>query len=165
MAARIAHFGTDDLHRTLILKNAGYAVDICPTVTTLRSSLQNEDASAPLVAAVVFSDGHNGTSTDAIAVVRSHVYTPTLILFSGMNESVHESEFDLVIPPFTPPYEWIEQVQALITRSLALIAGSKSIHDRAELLRRESTALRQASALGRKRFAQQRAREDEPRKE
>lgn len=51
-AAKVLHFGTDDCHRLLVLRNVGYSLDLCPTVEEFHSVLQKRtDADAVLVTA------------------------------------------------------------------------------------------------------------------
>jgi hypothetical protein len=149
MAARILHFGTDDCSRIVVLRRAGYAIDPCPSLVTLDTALQDRpEPDAVVIPGVVPTPARH----HAITLVHSRSSAP-LVLFESGNYSPDESEFDLVIPTFTPPEEWLETISQIIEASRALHAQSISIRGRSAELSRETKAFRQRSALERWRSA------------
>jgi len=109
MAPRVVHFGCDDCRRLLVLHMAGYAVDDCPSILNLRSALLDSRQAD----AVVFSEQDEKERREAITLARSQSSAP-LILFETSNGPGDEAEFDLVIPPLTPPHEWLAKLAAAI---------------------------------------------------
>jgi hypothetical protein len=156
MAAMVVHFGTDSCSRVLVLEHAGYDVDHCPSLVTLRSTLKV----GPQPDAVVMTEDPRASRREAISLVRSHSVAP-LVLFQTVGPTVDESEFDLVIPVLTPPREWLEKIAATIERSHALVAESMIARVQSAELRLESSAARQQSVLERERSVRQRSGFDE----
>jgi len=109
MAARVVHFGCDVCRRLLVLHMAGYAVDDCPSILNLRSALLDSRQTD----AVVFSTQDEAERKEAITLARSESSAP-LILFETSNGPSDEANFDLVIPPLTPPQEWLAKLAATI---------------------------------------------------
>jgi hypothetical protein len=108
MAARVVHFGCDPCRRLLVLHMAGYAIDDCPSVLNLGFALQDNQA-----AAVVFTGQNENERKEAVTLARSQSSAP-LILFEASNSPTDEADFDLVIPPLTPPQEWLDKIAATI---------------------------------------------------
>jgi hypothetical protein len=143
MAARILHFGTDECNRIILLRNAGYAIDTCPSLVTLDSALQDRlEPDAVVIPGVVPTPARH----DAVTLVHSRSSAP-LVLFESGKCCPDEFEFDLVIPTFTPPEEWLQTISQIVEASRALHAQSISIRERSAKLTRESTAFRQLSAF------------------
>jgi len=109
MAARVVHFGCDVCRRLLVLHMAGYAVDDCPSILTLRSALQDTSQTA----AVLFAGQDETERREAVMLARSQSSAP-LVLFEMSNAPSDEADFDLVIPPLTPPHEWLAKLAATI---------------------------------------------------
>jgi len=153
MAARVIHFGPDDCHRLMVLRTAGYAVDNCNSLIQLRSSLLTGGGAD----AVLVSDGEGVAPETAIAVAKSHSSAP-VVLFRSTNLSYQDSGFDLVVHSLTPPEVWLNEVDALIARSLALRAQSEALVTESRQLRRESVVSVVRSRAERERSKRERAR-------
>ncbi len=134
MAARVIHFGPDDCHRLIVLESAGYAVDACDSLGQLRASL----TAGGEAAAVVMSDAEGVAPEEVVSVARTHSLAP-VVLFRGTNRVYEDSRFDLVVHTLTPPEVWLNEVDALISKSRVLQA-------RSEVLARESAHLKQEAA-------------------
>jgi hypothetical protein len=153
MAARVIHFGPDDCHRVMVLRSAGYAVDNCNSLIQLRSSLLT--GCAPN--AVLVSDGEGVAPEMAIAVAKSHSAAP-VVLFRSTSLSYQDSGFDLVVHSLTPPEVWLNQVDAVIARSLVLCAESQGLVEKSRQLRRESAVSVVRSRAEREQSVQERVR-------
>ncbi len=113
MATRVLYFGNDSCHRLPVLAAAGFGVEHCPSLATLRDSL----SSAPQPRAVFFCDHASYLPHDAITLVRTHPAV-RVILFRETNQQWNEAEFDLVIPVLTPPPSWLTDVSRLLESPL-----------------------------------------------
>lgn len=109
MAARVVYFGCDECRRVPVLHMAGYAVDDCPSILKLRSVLQEPGQTS----AFLFTGRNEKECKEAVVLARTQSSAP-LILFDGPNHAGDESDFDLVIPPLTPPQEWLAKIAATI---------------------------------------------------
>lgn len=150
MGLGIVHFGMDDCNRLMVLQNAGYAVDSCSSLEHLRFIFNR----TPLPAAIVMAEHRADAHHDAIAFVRSHPPVP-LVLFQSAIWSDDESQFDLVIPPLTPPDEWLEKIAALIKRTQAMLATSQQVREQSAVIRKEAAASRLDSVLRHERYVRQ----------
>ncbi|HEX5235859.1 MAG TPA: hypothetical protein VFW25_11075 [Silvibacterium sp.] len=112
MVARIIHFGPDECRRLLVLRSSGFTIDECPSLSQLRSALENKIQPV----AVIISETRLCGPADAIALIRAHTRAP-LILFQNMAPSYSESDFNLVIPVLTHPTEWLHRLRAVIELS------------------------------------------------
>ncbi len=109
MAARVVYFGCDECRRVPVLHMAGYAVADCPSILKLRSVLQEPGQTS----AVLFTGRDEKERKEAVTLARAQSCAP-LILFETCNAPGDESDFDLVIPPLTPPQEWLAKIAATI---------------------------------------------------
>jgi hypothetical protein len=133
MAARVIHFGVDKCHRLNVLKRAGYAVDACSSLVQLRHALQSEiDADV-----VMMSDDDGSVPSEAIALTHAESLIP-VIFFPSTDRSEETAGFDLVVPTFTPPEDWLLDLAILIVRSRAIRARSQLMTGQHELPRHES---------------------------
>ncbi len=153
MAARVIHFGIDDCHRLMVLRNAGYAVDECVSLVQLRSALKAQ-ASAE---AVFVSEGESIPQQAVATLTRTHSSAP-LILFQGTNCVADEPAFDLVVPNFTPPDVWLNHIKSLIEQSKAIRDRAQFLVAQSEMLRRESSEVRIKSRNERERSRRARER-------
>jgi hypothetical protein len=156
MAGNIVHFGTDECRRSLILKSAGYSVDLCTSVVKLALIFKQGSGAD----AVIVNEIDEGKAKQVITAIRAHSSAP-LILFEGPDRHPIPSEFDLIIPPLSSPEQWLQRIAATIERSRALLTQSKLVREQSSLLLSDSAALRQKSASVRERARQERARIDE----
>jgi len=112
MLARLIHFGSDDCHRLMVLRSAGYAVEECESLLQLGKSLSAGDSAE----ALLFSDGEGISPEAALAVARAASSLPS-ILFRSSTRTFPDSEFDLIVPSLTPPEVWLNDVDTLIERT------------------------------------------------
>lgn len=140
MTARILHLGSDDCLRVPVLRCAGYAIDDCCSLRQLQTALQ-----IPVQAeVVVLTEIEDGVPNKALSMVRAHSTAP-VVLFPGRAALFDESDFDLIVPPLTPPETWLTEIAALIQES-------RAIHMRSQQLAQQSPMLREAPVAARKRF-------------
>lgn len=111
MIARVIHFGTDDCHRLMVLRSAGYVVENCRSLVQLLACLAD---GAP-ADALLMSDGEGVSPQEAAALARANSSLP-VVLFRNTNVTYEESGFDLVVQCLTPPKVWLNEVDALIER-------------------------------------------------
>jgi len=114
MAGTIIHYGADDCRRTQVLKSEGFSILRCDSIAQLHSFL-----TMPLGAdAVTMEENAGELPYQALSVVRSST-TARLILFKKNDKPdiPDEMNFDLVIPGFTPPQEWVHKISALLANS------------------------------------------------
>ena len=116
MIARVIHFGPDDCHRLMVLRSAGYDVEVCQSVTKLQTRLELEAAPD----AVILSDAYGTSPYEAMVVARTHSSNPVILLCST-NLAYQDSGFDLVVPCLTPPEVWLNDVDTLIERRRAAV--------------------------------------------
>jgi hypothetical protein len=133
MAARVIHFGHDHCHRSMVLRNAGFAVDECISLVQLRSALVEGSRTD----AVCLSDGEATHQEAAIALARAHSSAP-VVLFQGSEHPDSDPSPDLVVPNLTPPDVWVNEMKDLIARCEALQATSRSLVLESRQIRMES---------------------------
>jgi hypothetical protein len=153
MAARVLCFGVDDCNRSLVLRQVGYEVDRCPNLIEFRALIR-ERADAE---AVVFTQGPGSDRRQVVTLTREHLHA-RLVLFNNSYARADEADFDLIIPPLTPPGEWLRQIAALIERGRGLKATATAIREESVLLRKDSEIARLHSMIEREKSATVRAR-------
>jgi CRP/FNR family cyclic AMP-dependent transcriptional regulator len=132
MAARIVHFGTDNSSRLSALRNAGYSVDNCTSLTEFSLVLSSKGK----IDAIAFTESQQPGAQNVIALSRSRVDIP-LILFEDRSSHADLSEFDLSVPVLAPVEKWLREVNDLIE------------HSRAERAKSEKSPIRGLAAQGR----------------
>jgi hypothetical protein len=136
MAARVVHFGIDKCHRLNLLKRAGYAVDTCNSLVQLRHALQSEiDADV-----VMMSDDDGCVPSDAIALTHAESLIP-VIFFPSSDRSEETAWFDLVVPTFTPPEDWLLDLAIMVVRSRAIRIRSQLMIEQSGPARQEEAAV------------------------
>lgn len=156
MGTRILHFGQDGCNRLMVLRSAGYAVELCSSLSDLDSALHIDTDPA----AIVMSDMHGSTPREAVTFVHSQS-SAALILFRHPDYSTDECDFDLVIPNLTPVREWLSKMAATIEKSRALPASARDLRRRSELLIQETRTTGERTAKQLKRLADARSRAKE----
>jgi len=136
MAARVIHFGIDECHRLKVLRRAGYEIEACGNLLQLRAALDSQSDAV----AIMVNDSDGSVPLQAISVVRSRTSAP-IILFPDSVRTYKTEEIDLVVPSFTPPNEWLLDLANLIAHSRAIRARSQLLWEQSELLRQESAAV------------------------
>lgn len=110
MAANVLYFGPDECKRVRVLESAGYSVREYHKIEELKSAL--ESPSQP--AAVVVSDVERPYAHPLVEIIHSRVRSAPVIIFPSRNEPELEESADLVIPPLTPPEEWLREIAELL---------------------------------------------------
>ena len=136
MAARVIHFGVDQCYRLSVLRRAGYDVDNCGSLIQLCEALDSTGETD----AVMVNDSDGSVPSQAISLARSRTSAP-IILFPHSIRTYSTADFDLVVPCFTPPEEWLLDLANLIVDSRVVRAYSQLLTERAEVLRSESAAV------------------------
>lgn len=113
MAASVLYFGPDEYNRVQVLESAGYSVRACNKVEDLKLALKIP----PLPSAVLMKCA--GYCKPAIEIVHSAALAP-VIVFPNPDKFELEESVDLVVPPLTPPAEWLRELAEIIERSRAL---------------------------------------------
>jgi hypothetical protein len=108
-APSLVHFGVDTCFRLPVLRSAGFWIVECESMEDFSLAL----ASHP--DAVVLEEEPDRGAEQAIALARSGTEAP-LVLFAA-EPSLRIYEVDLMIPAFTTPERWLEQIQALLGRT------------------------------------------------
>jgi hypothetical protein len=157
MAARVIHFGTDYCHRSMVLRNAGFAVDECISLVQLRSALIAESRAD----VVCLSDGEPTHQEAAVALARSHCSAP-LVFFQGAEHSADQPAVDLVVPNLTPPDVWLNEVKELIAQSVALQQQTRSLLRKSGQIRMSARDAVRKSREERDRSHRERERASEP---
>lgn len=133
--AKVVHYGFDSCHRIPLLSSAGFEVAGCDSASGIRRLLM----AAPYDA-VLFAEF---PSAPLLRITRSFSTAP-LIWFPADPLAIADDRFDLVIPPLTPPREWIASIRKLLTETRRIHAESirpdsvtarKETHLRIERLR------------------------------
>jgi hypothetical protein len=118
---RIIQFGADSCHRSKVLKEAGYSVEGCRSISELRAALLSQDAPD----AVVITDEGGAVPAEAISVAKDA--RGPVILFANADEEYPESSFDLVIPILTHPANWLARIHETIEQSRLLQVESRRL--------------------------------------
>ena len=126
MANYILHIGIDDCHRAAVLRSAGYDVEECASLQQLVTALDE----MPGADAVILSESENIVPELVSRLVRGRSAAPA-IFFCRSNCRVSTEDFDLVIPPLTPPETWLKQASSLLERLRMVRAQAKSLTDQA----------------------------------
>lgn len=119
MAYRIIHLGVDHCHRLMVLRNAGFGVEECPSLVEFREALMTE----PPAGAICVGDGEAGAREMVVSLARARCSGP-LILFqtdeddASGSEDAPDASFDLVVPCLTPPEVWLSKLRSLIQRGM-----------------------------------------------
>ena len=139
MSATLLHLGSDPCHRIAVLKKIGYEVIELPC----RHQPPNRRFGA-LDGIVVNEDPCHQSLTPEL-IDPEHLVPR--ILFQGFTGTEIPEPYDLVVPVFTNPANWVPQVRALIARSQQLQSQSKVIRSASAALRDASACLREESGL------------------
>jgi hypothetical protein len=108
---RIIHLGEDSCHCLKVLAGAGHALVRCITIDDMQVSLRLPDRPDALVIS-----GECRIASRIAAVLDAADLPLPVIVFAGTDERCAESEFDLVIPPLTPPSDWLSTIEAAIAQ-------------------------------------------------
>jgi hypothetical protein len=141
MAARIVHFGADNVGRCFALACCGYSVTPCGTsVPRLYHELKKEQIDAVTL-------GEDGLRFARRVLSISHSSSVPLIVFAANNRHSEGSKFDLVIPAGIPTTEWLPRVAEVVQRSRSIREESKRISEQCTELRLQAVRLRKKAIL------------------
>ncbi len=115
----VIYFGVDQQFRGKVLAGGGHAVVNCTSFSQLRSALLSHLE----VDAILIGDDDDSKLNEAINFFRSETNAP-VVLFEQYFCHDETLPFDLVIPAFTAPHDWLTAIQELIERNRALKAMS-----------------------------------------
>src|SRR5690348_11427622 len=110
--ARIIHVGEDYWFRAKVLRRSGLEVDVCKSTEEFQTLLRTGTTPDE----VVISESpflHTSTA----ATVRKLVHECPVIVFPRDGQQPKEDEFDLVVRPLSPPWEWLPQLSCMIEAS------------------------------------------------
>jgi hypothetical protein len=137
MAARVVCFGADDCNRSLVLRNVGYQVDRCPSLIEFRTLIRERaDADAVLV-----TERPTADRRQVVTLTREHSRA-RLVLFDNSYDDTDEGAYDLIVPPLTPPREWLREIADLIERSQNSFAASTAIREQSARARQTQNRYR-----------------------
>ena len=133
MTAKIVYFGIDDFTRLRALRDAGYFVDSCSSLSEFSLIL----SSSGRIDAVAFAEGQEPAPQNVVALSRSRIDAP-LILFQGWSSHANESDFDLAIPILTPAGKWLQDIEDLIEHGRMEHAKSDVLRNGTRVLSHDS---------------------------
>jgi hypothetical protein len=133
MAATVLHFGPDKCKRVLVLRSAGYSVDVCLSLTEFRSALKERAETH----AVLVTERPGKERHEVVIFTREYSHAG-LVLFDNTYDGAEEGEFDLIIPPQMAPEDWLRGIAAVIERSRVLTARSTAIREQSAQLKKDS---------------------------
>lgn len=115
----ILHFSCDDIHRTEVLRNAGYTVLECNALPEYARILR-DGAALDLICISEATKAEEGT----LALARTYSPAP-VVLFRSSYKTYVQANWSLEIQPLTEPRHWLEAVEKLIARSQLRLPGSE----------------------------------------
>lgn len=149
-AAHVLHVGSDLLHRTLVLRTAGYAVDECGTLPEMAAwFLEGHRTDV-----VCISEEPHRPAEGAIVLARTYSIAP-VVLFRSADHTYLQKSWDLDFPPLTRPEVWLNDLAQLLAATRANIAKSAELRASSQQLRMGSEAVRRQSQDLRVRVRQQ----------
>lgn len=124
--ASVIHYGVDTCHRITLLRQVGVDVAACPSLPDLRHLLEKRAFDAILL---------TESPTDPLIHTARRLSNAPLIWFCEDPFSDRDPRFDLVIPPLTPPAEWLASMKRLLGETRRIRAQSIPIRTDSESLR------------------------------
>lgn len=135
--ASILHVGDDLTFRIPVMERAGFSV--CRTGCSVEN-LQKGVSSAPDPSALVFHADVEPIPSPVLNFANT-LCSPLIFFDSAIVVQDHES-FDLVIPVLTPPWAWLECLNAAIEYSKTIQNRSRQLLKEAAVTRSECQKLR-----------------------
>lgn len=105
----LVHFGVDTCFRLPVLRSAGFCIVECESIDELLTALTAHPD------AVLLEEEQDRLTGQAIAVARSQSDAP-VVLFAA-EPCLQTCRVDLLIPAFTTPERWLEQIRVLVERT------------------------------------------------
>ncbi len=152
MQGKIIHYGADEYYRLRTLREAGFTVESCRSLSQFRWVL----SSAGRVDAVAFTEAIGRTPRTAMSLARGK--RSPLVLFQGWIPHYEESEFNLVVPARTSADQWIDDIDGLIKRTRRLIQDSQEVQTISRILCEEIAAIKERTVLEFRRSKRERER-------
>lgn len=144
-AATILHVGEDICQRIPVMETAGFVVRQSEiAVPAIHRVFENGDG----ISAVIFHSDISAPPEPTVRETRSLTDAP-LVLFENPAVNCDESEFNLVIPPLTPPAIWLKKLSEVVEASRELRKGSAHLQQDCREVRSRSAELRAESAHNR----------------
>jgi CRP/FNR family transcriptional regulator len=141
MGGRIIHYGVDEHYRLRSLRNAGYTVDSCSSLSEFKWVLY----SGSRADAVAFTEATGQAPRAAMSLARNK--KSPLVLFQGWTPHYEESDFNLVVPMLTTPEEWLSDIASLIARTRRLVEDMTKLRVKSRTLCDEVAVLREQTTL------------------
>lgn len=145
MAASVLYVGPDEWNRVQVLESAGYAVHHCLQISDLEAELKN----SPVPTVVVVNSFAHVSFKPAVELVHAQAASARIIAFPSPGETGFEKSVDLVVPPLTPPEEWLKDLAALLDGTRTVMEQAISIHERTQTLLSQLTEVRALAAATR----------------
>ena len=122
-APSLVHFGVDTCFRLPVLRSAGFRIAECESMEELSQALRSHPD------AVVLEEDPDKGALQVIALAWSQSDAP-VVLFAS-EPCLETYRVDLIIPAFTTPERWLEEIKALVerTREAARQRFAASIED------------------------------------
>jgi hypothetical protein len=109
MSRKILTFGYDACHRWAVLRLAGFAIQVCESISELRDELIKR----PQVDAVIMVEDIVSVPPEAITAAKSYFDGP-LVLFEARPQARNRELFNLCVPILSGPPAWLPKLEALI---------------------------------------------------
>jgi hypothetical protein len=143
--ATILHIGEDVCRRIPVIQTAGFAVFQSEiSIPAIRTAFDHGDT----FSAVVFHSDISSPPELTVHEARNLSQAP-FILFQNPAVICDETDFNLVIPPLTPPAIWLQKLVEVIQASRKLCEQSAQLRKDSAAIRTQSQTLRAQSARNR----------------
>ena len=144
--ATILHVGEDLCQRIPVMETAGLTVLQSETaISAIHSAFDQVDT----FSAVIFHSDIAAPPEPTVQETRTLCEAP-LVLFQNPAVSCDETDFNLVIPPLTPPAIWLQKLLEVIQSSRELCEHSARLGQECGAVRSRSARLRAESARNRR---------------
>ena len=141
----ILHIGEDICQRIPVMETAGLVVVQSEmAVPAIRTVFNRGD----IFSAVIFHSDLSAPPGPAVCETRNLCEAP-FVLFQNPAVQCDEADFNLVIPPLTPPTIWLQKLVEIIEASRELCEQSAQLRQDCAAARNKSETLRAASARNR----------------
>jgi CRP/FNR family transcriptional regulator, cyclic AMP receptor protein len=137
MRDKIVHFGVDEHYRLRTLREAGYTVESCVSLSEFKWVLYSEG----LVDLIVFTEADGIAPYSAISLARNKC--SPLVLFQGWMPHYEQSPFNLVIPMLASVDQWLGEIAHLIESTQRLIEESSNQRTKSRILCEEIARLKE----------------------
>jgi hypothetical protein len=136
-AATVVHFGSCDLYRASVLRNAGCEVRESDSLDRFLIELERDES----IDVVMMSEVEPRFAERAAVLARERSTAP-LILFSRPGATVDENKFDRVFSCSHPETFWLFETAVLVQRSQELRESLTRLRSDSEAIEAETRAVR-----------------------